>query len=163
MEQRVIVSYLDTARLTCPECGRVKILQLSEYGLVKRLTRVKYTCKCKNTFWAALQMQPGTDKTACLAGTFCAMGDSRCAGKMVIKRLNSEGMILKTNLDQNILNQSILPGIGLRVEFVLDDAKQSVVTREIRVLARNGRYLTAEFTSKEHLDNLGPYLFSHKL
>ena len=49
------------------------------------------------------------------------------------------------------------------VEFVLDDAKQSVVTKDVRVLARNGRYLTAAFLSKDHYDNLGPYLFFNKL
>ncbi len=61
------------------------------------------------------------------------------------------------------MEQKILPGVSLKIEFVLDDAKQSLVRKEVRVLARDGRYLTAEFISKEHYDNLGPYLFFNKL
>jgi len=77
---------------------------------------------------------------------------------MIIKRLNSKGITLKTNMDQKIL-----PGQDLVLEFVLDDGKQSIVKKQVRVLARNGRYLTAEFTEEEHDDNLGPYLFFNKL
>jgi hypothetical protein len=77
---------------------------------------------------------------------------------MVIKKLNNNGVTLKTNIEQKIL-----PGLFLMLEFVLDDAKQSIVKKQVRVLAKNGKYLTAEFTSKEHYDNLGPYLFFNKL
>lgn len=121
MEQRVKISSLDTAQLTCPQCRSDKALQLSDYKLIKRNTRVKYTRRCGHTYIAVLERRSGSGK-----GTH-------------------------------------LPGIDLNVEFVLDDAKQSVVTKEVRVLARNGRYLTAEFLSKEHFDNLGPYLFFNKL
>ncbi len=60
------------------------------------------------------------------------------------------------------MEQKILPGLNLMLEFVLDDIKQSIVKKQVRVLARNDRYLTAEFTSTEHHDNLGPYLFFNK-
>ncbi len=158
MEQRIKISSLDTAKLTCPECRRTKTLQLSEYKLIKRQTRVKYTCRCGHTYLAILEKRSGKEKDTHLAGTFSSNGDLRCAGKMVIKKLDSSGLTLKTNLEQKLL-----PGINLRVEFVLDDAKQSVVKKNVRVLARNGCYLTAEFASKEHFDNLGPYLFFNKL
>ncbi len=158
MEQRIKISSLDTARLTCPECRQTKTLQLSEYKLLKRHTRVKYTCRCGHTYLAVLEKSSGKDKDTHLAGTFSSSGDTRCAGKMVIRKLNSTGLTLKTNLEQKLL-----PGINLRVEFVLDDAKQSVVKKTVRVLARKGCYLTAEFSSTEHFDNLGPYLFFNKL
>nr|NJM01210.1 hypothetical protein [Desulfobacula sp.] len=51
----------------------------------------------------------------------------------------------------------------LFLEFVLDDAKQSIVQKEVVVKAKNGKYLTAEFTSDLHEDNLGPYLFLNRL
>lgn len=158
MEQRVKISSLDTALVTCPECRRTKTLQLSEYRLIKRHTRVKYTCRCGHTYMATLERRSDREKPICLAGTFSSAGNGRSAGKMVIEKLNSEGLTLKTNLEQKLL-----PGTSLNVEFVLDDAKQSVVKKNVKVLARNGRYLTAEFISKEHFDNLGPYLFFKKL
>jgi hypothetical protein len=158
MEQRIKISSLDTARLTCPECRQTKTLQLSAYKLIKRHTRVKYTCRCGHTYLSVLEKKAGQDKDTHLAGTFSSNGATRCAGKMVVKKLNSSGVTLRTNLEQKLV-----PGSRLRVEFVLDDAKQSVVKKKVRVLARSGRYLTAEFLSKEHFDNLGPYLFFNKL
>jgi hypothetical protein len=158
MEQRVKISSLDTARLTCPECRRTKTIQLSEYKLMKRITRVRFTCSCGHVYLATLEKKAGQDKDTHLCGTYVSRGQIRSAGKMVIKRLNSIGLTLMTNLEQQIP-----AGVTLVLEFVLDDAKQSVVKKEVTVLARKGKYLTAEFTEKEHYDNLGPYLFFNKL
>lgn len=158
MEQTIIIDTLDTARLTCPMCKRTKTLQLSEYRLIKRHTRVKYKCHCGHTYVAILEKQSSPQPETMLAGTFVSRGNLRCSGRMIIKRLNNKGITLKTNIEQKII-----PGLNLILEFVLDDAKQSIVKKQVRVLARNGKYLTAEFTSEEHYDNLGPYLFFHKL
>lgn len=158
MEQRVKISALDTADLTCPECGQKKTLQLSEYKLSKRFNRVKYTCGCGHTNVAVLEKRSGREKTTSLAGTFTTMEGKKCTGKMVTIRLNSTGLTLRTNVDE-----TLRPGTHLSVEFVLDDPKQSVVTKEVQVIAKKGRYVTAAFTQKEHFDNLGPYLFFNKL
>ena len=158
MEQKIIIDNLDTARLSCPVCKQTKTLQLSEYKLIKRHTRIKCKCNCGHTFIAILEKKSGPQQDTVLTGTFISRGNIQCSGKMIIKRLNSKGITLKTNIEQKIL-----PGLNLILEFVLDDAKQSIVKKQVRVLARNGRYLTAEFTSADHYDNLGPYLFSNKL
>ena len=158
MEQKVMIDALDTALLVCPQCKRTETLQLSEYKLTKRHTRVKYKCSCGHTYMAILENRSDPRQNTLLAGTFMEMGEVGCSGKMIIKRLNSKGITLKTNMDQNLL-----PGSNLVLEFVLDDGKQSIVKKQVRVLARNGRYLTAEFTEEEHYDNLGPYLFFNKL
>ncbi len=158
MEHRVKISTLDTARLTCPECNRSKILQLSEYKFSKRFNRVKYTCNCGHTHVAVLEKRSGRERTTSLAGTFSTMEKEQRTGRMVIIRLNSDGLTLRTNADENLL-----PGTNLKVEFVLDDPKQSVVTKDVRVQAKKGRHLTAEFLQKEHFDNLGPYLYFNKL
>jgi len=158
MEQKVMIDALDTALLVCPQCKRTETLQLSEYKLTKRHTRVKYKCSCGHTYIAILEKKSPPRHTTLLAGTFISTGDIKCSGKMIIKKLNSKGITLKTNMDQKIL-----PGLNLILEFVLDDAKQSIVKKQVRVLARNGRYLTAEFIADEHEDNLGPYLFFNKL
>ncbi len=158
MEQKVIIDNLDTARLACPKCERNKILQLSGYNLLKRHTRVKYKCNCGHTYIVLLEKKPIPPQDRMLTGTFTSAEERGCSGKMIIKRLNSHGLILKTNIDQKIL-----PGGNLMLEFVLDDVKQSIVKKQVRILAINGRYLTAEFTSTEHFDNLGPYLLFNKL
>lgn len=158
MEQRIRIDELDTARLACTHCKRRKILQLSGHKLMKSETRVKYKCTCGQTSYAILEKRRNGERETRLAGTFISTGKQRYAGKMTIKKISSNGITLKTNLEQRIT-----PGLNLLLEFVLDDAKQSIVQKEVRVLAKNGRYLTAEFLSKEHYDNLGPYLFFNKL
>jgi hypothetical protein len=126
--------------------------------LAKRHTRVKYKCNCGHTYVAVLEKNAHPRQITLLAGTFVSASDNLCSGKMIIKRLNSKGITLKTNTEQKIL-----PGLDLILEFVLDDPKQSIVKKQVRVLARSGRYLTAEFIADEHEDNLGPYLFFNKL
>ncbi|WP_022667021.1 hypothetical protein [Desulfospira joergensenii] len=158
MEQKILIDSLDTALITCPKCGNKKILQLSEYKQVKSLTRIKCRCSCGHTQRAVIEKRSGPDQDIRLAGTFLAKGKTRCSGKMTIKKLNSNGITLKTNTDRKLP-----PGLSLMLEFVLDDPKQSIVQKEVMVLARSGRYLTAEFVSKNHQDNLGPYLFFNKL
>jgi hypothetical protein len=158
MEQKVRIDNLDTARLVCPECNQSKTLQLSEYNLTKRHTRVKYKCSCGNTYMAILENNSDPRQDTMLAGTFISAEGIQCSGKMIITKLNSKGVTLKTNMDQ-----TLLPGINLVLEFVLDDGKQSIVKKQAQILARNGRYLTAEFTEQEHYDNLGPYLFFNRL
>lgn len=158
MEQRIKISSLDTAVLICPDCRRTKILQLSEYKLEKRFTKMKYTCRCGQICLVILENRSGQNHHKCLAGTYTALGNNYGSGPMVVKRLNSQGITIKTNKEQ-----AIIPGIDLEVEFVLDDAKQTVVKKDVRVTAGQGRYLTAEFLVSNHVDDLGDYLFFNKL
>jgi hypothetical protein len=158
MEQRVFMDSLDTARFACPECRREKIMQLSAYDIKKHTTRVRVKCKCGHSHIITLEKMVEAQKSMQLLGTFIAKDRDRLFGKMIIKKLNSKGIMLKTNIEQ-----SLLPGLRLVLEFVLDDAKQSIVKKEVVVKAKKGKFLTAEFTSHLHDDNLGPYLFNNRL
>ncbi|WP_300460244.1 hypothetical protein [Desulfobacula sp.] len=158
MEQQALIDSLDTARFACPKCHQGKIIQISEYNIKKKKVNVKVKCRCGNTYGVILEKKSVSTQNTLLLGTFTSKGPKNCSGKVIIKRLNSKGLIIKTNIQQNIL-----PGFKLFVEFVLDDAKQSIVKKDVIVTAKKGKYLSAEFTSNEHYDNLGPYLFFNKL
>lgn len=158
MAAKILIDSFDTAQFACPECNRKKIMQLSEYGIKRQNTTVKCRCRCGHTYMVTLEKQTESIQDTQLLGTFISKEDINCSGKMIIKKLNSKGLMLKTNIEQ-----SILPGLKLVLEFVLDDAKQSIVKKEVVVKAKKGRYLSVEFTSDEHADNLGPYLFFNKL
>lgn len=158
MELRVLIDSLDTAHFTCPGCTREKVMQVSEYDLKNQATRVKYRCKCGHTCIIILEKKYKFIQNIHLLGTFFSKGSHTYSGKMTIKKLNNKGLMLKTNIEQKLL-----PGLKLFLEFVLDDAKQSIVKKEVIVRAKKGVYLSAEFTSDEHYDNLGPYLYFNKL
>ncbi len=158
MAQNIQIDSLDTAQFACPECNREKIMQLSEYNINRRTTRVRCKCRCGHTYMVLLEKKMESIQDTQLLGTFIANDKADCRGKMIIKKLNSKGILLRTNIEQNILL-----GLNLFLEFVLDDAKQSIVKKEVVVKAKKGKYLSAEFITKEHADNLGPYLFFNKL
>lgn len=158
MEQKILIDSLETAHFACPECDREKIMQLSQYSIKKHRTKVKCKCKCGHTYLVILEKKIESIQDTQLLGTFISNGSTKCSGKMIIKRLNSKGILIRTNIEQGAL-----PGLKLFLEFVLDDAKQSIVKKEVLVKAKKGKYLSAEFTSQEHYDNLGPYLFFNKL
>ncbi len=158
MEQKILIDSLDTARFACPECNRGKTMQLSGHNIIKRVTKVRCKCRCGHTYMVTLEKIAESIQKTQLLGTFISKGQIRCSGKMIIKKLNSKGIMLKTNIEQNMI-----PGLKLFLEFVLDDAKQSIVKKEVVVKAKKGKYLSAEFLSEEHYDNLGPYLFFNKL
>lgn len=158
MDSKIYIDSLDTAQFACPVCGREKIMQLSEYNLKKRITKVRCRCRCGHTYMVNLEKEAEAIQDTQLLGTFADKNPDGCKGKMIIKKMNSKGIMLRTNIDQNIT-----PGRKLTLEFVLDDAKQSIVQKEVVVRAKKGKYLSADFLTEEHYDNLGPYLFFNKL
>ena len=158
MEQKILIDSFDTAQFACPECNRKKSMQLSGYNIKRQSTKVKCKCRCGHTYIVMFEKEIESIQNTQLLGTFISKEIIKCNGKMIIKKLNSKGIMLKTNIEQGIL-----PGLKLFLEFVLDDAKQSIVKKEVVVKAKKGKYLSAEFTSDEHTDNLGPYLFFNKL
>lgn len=159
MKQKVYIDSLDTARFFCPQCKKEKIMQLSEYPIRKRVTQVSCRCRCGHSYKVTLEKSMEKIQKTHFIGTFISKGDIRHSGKMIIEKLNSRGLLLRTNIEQNII-----PGLKLFLEFMLvDEAKQSVVKKEVVVKARKGKYLSAEFTTDDHSDSLGPYLFFNKL
>ena len=157
MAHQILINSLDTAALTCPHCGRTTVIQVSEYKLAKERTRIKCRCLCGHTYPAVLEKRDFSKQDIQLMGIYKSAGKEPGSGKMTVKRINSRGLTLKTNKIQKIR-----PGQKLKLEFVLDDAKQSIVKRTVVVKAAGGQFITAEFNSREHLDNLGPYLFFNK-
>ena len=157
-EQKIRIDRLDIAKILCPDCGRKKMLQMSGHRFTRQFTRITFRCPCGYTGAAILEKSSDTLPDVGLAGTFICSDKARRSGRMTIKRLNSQGITFKTNIEQKID-----PGLTLNLEFVLDDGKQSIVKKTVKVLVRDGKYLSAAFTSREHYDNLGPYLFFNKL
>ncbi len=158
MDHKIVIDSLDTATITCPGCNRKKTLLLSQYRIEKPVTRIRYRCGCKETFCAVLERRGLCAREMHLAGTCTSRGEKPWSGRMTVKRLNARGVTLMLNI-----RQKVVAGNRLLLEFVLDDAKQSIVKKQVVVTATDGPYISAVFLSQEHFDNLGPYLFFNKL
>jgi predicted RNA-binding Zn-ribbon protein involved in translation (DUF1610 family) len=158
MEQKIQIDSIDTAKFVCPECHKEKIMQLSQYTITRKNTKVQCKCKCGFSYIAVLTKNMEVIKETRLLGTFSSSEKAKLNGKLIIKKLNNKGLMLKTNTEH-----SFYQGLKILLEFVLDDAKQSIVKKEVVVKAKKGKYLSAEFITQEHDDNLGPYLSLHKI
>jgi hypothetical protein len=157
MEHKIVIDSLDTATFICPCCNRKKTLLLAQYRIEKP-TRIRYRCGCKETFCAVLERRGKTSREMHLMGTCTSSGEKPWSGRMTVKRLNARGVTLMLNI-----RQKVMVGNRLLLEFVLDDAKQSIVKKQVVVTATDGPSVSAVFLSQEHFDNLGPYLFFNKL
>lgn len=157
MEHKIVIDSLDTATFICPRCNRKKTLLLAQYG-IEKTTRIRYRCGCKETFCAVLERGGKAIREMHLMGTCTSRGEKQWSGRMTVKRLNARGVTLMLNI-----RQKVMAGNSLLLEFVLDDAKQSIVRKQVVVTATDGPYVSAVFLSQEHFDNLGPYLFFNKL
>ena len=120
--------------------------------------KVRCRCKCGHAYSVFLQKRSDAKHQTHLAGTYRTQGKNRSIGKMIVKKISAKGLMLKTNIGAHLV-----PGLTMMLEFVLDDAKQSIVKKEVVVRACSGRYLSADFLSDEHYDNLGPYIFFHRI
>lgn len=159
MAHKILINSLDTATLVCPHCGQKSVIQVSEYKLSKEITRIKCRCLCGNTYPAILEKRNFSQKDVQLSGTYQRVGKIFQNGGMTVKRINSRGLTLRINTNTT---RKIRPGQKLKLEFVLDDAKQSIVKRHVVVTAAGGRFVTVDFNSQEHFDNLGHYLLFNK-
>ena len=158
MASTVMIDCLDMAEIVCPECGRKKIFQLSKYTIRNKKVKVRCRCKCSHVYSVFMQKRDDAGHKTHLAGTYIIRGRNRGIGKMIVKKISAKGLMLKTSLGENLM-----PGLKMMLEFVLDDVKQSIVRKEVVVRACQGHYLSAEFTSEDHRDNLGPYIFFHRM
>jgi len=156
-DKKILIDSLDTATLKCPECNATRMYQVSKYTILNSLTRVKCKCKCGYSYRAVLETKK-TSQEMLLLGTYKTIGKQKSGGRMTVKKLNNKGIVFRTNSVHKIK-----PRYRLRLEFVLDDVKQSIVSKKVIVTAGSGKYITARFCSKEHYDNLGQYLLFNKL
>lgn len=158
METKVVIDSLGMVTLKCPKCNTKKTLLVSQYKIHKSMTRIRCRCGCGEIFCVVLELNEKNARDMQLLGICTSKEQELWSGRMTVKRLNARGLTIMLNI-----KQKTTPGHKLLLEFVLDDAKQSIVKKQAIVTATDGPYISADFLSREHFDNLGPYLFFNKL
>ena len=155
---KIPIDSLDTAVLTCPSCGRKKVMQVSCFELTEPETRVRLRCACEKQSEVILKKMDLRSSNLKLPGTYATQGETKQYGRITVKRLNSIGLVFTI-----IVGRDLPVGQKLLLEFVLDDVKQSIVRKEAIVVATHMRHVSVRFLCPDHFDNLGPYLFFNQL
>lgn len=156
MDQNVFISRNNTATFRCPQCGKTKTSDVSQYANIDKKITVTCTCVCGHQFRCRLEKRKQYRKGANLPGRFTLMGQTGPddTGVVTVVDLSTTGLKLKMNAPRDFPI-----GATLLVEFRLDDRKRTPMQKRVIVRNVNGLNVGAAFHPNEPEDPaLGFYL-----
>jgi predicted RNA-binding Zn-ribbon protein involved in translation (DUF1610 family) len=149
--QRIYLNNNDEASITCPNCGKSKIKNLSNYKIFH--TPIKVKCSCGHIFKIIIESRRYYRKNTNIPGRFKGKEPGN-AGSIVIENLSLSGIGFKTRFKNNIQVGEIL-----EVSFTLDNEAKSEIIKTVRVKRVQDNFIGAEFCDlKDFGKELGYYL-----
>jgi hypothetical protein len=150
--QTVYVGPNDTAQLNCPACGVSKTLDVGKFK--GRKDPLKLKCKCNSTSQVFLEFRKAFRKKANLRGVYNVPERKDESGRIIVKNLSKRGIGFTTFSDHKLSQ-----GDEIKVDFTLDDRKETRIEKHAVVMNTEKNYVGCEFTGKDHHDtSLGFYL-----
>ena len=156
MIKTVYISQTNHATFTCPECEATKTVDVTRYAQMEQTVKVKSKCGCGNTWTSVLEKRKVYRKRVSLPGTFTRFVNNNPVhkGSMEVTDISAGGLKIKlleiVDLEMND---------KLQVEFQLDDARQTPISKNVLVKNIDGVYIGVAFSRAETDDPaLGFYL-----
>ncbi len=138
------------AVIPCEKCGKSYQKDVSKFIDHETQVKLKYKCKCQNTFSVLLERRQCIRKGVKLTGSLIVKQEKFT---ITVVDISKYGVKLETGkklpLDVNDI---------IQINFTLDDSNRSKVSKDVRVkrlIAPTS--VGCEFLAKEHFDNLGKY------
>jgi len=183
--KEVSVNSENMAVIVCPKCDTSKPVDMSKYIAIDDVIRFTARCKCGYSYKAVLNKRDKLRKKTNLSGDYTNLspGKEGQKGQMTVLDVSRSG--LKTKISQMRLkikdhdfsgrtagkdifdhkiqtsSQDLHVGNILLVEFQLDNAKRSMVSKEVIIRWIDMPYIGVEFTSIPEFDaDLGYYMMS---
>ena len=151
--EKVYVNENFDGLLICPQCDKRKHANFSIYkGRGSKPLRV--ACDCGTHFYISVDFRRSYRKKTDIGGRYTRLSYKKDKGIMRIINLSAHGIGFRT------ANKSALSmGDQVKLEFMLDDQKQSRIEKDGIVRTVNGDYVGCEFTDlSQHERTLGFYL-----
>jgi len=183
--KEVSVNSDNLAVIVCPKCDTSKPVDMSKYIAIDDVIRFTARCKCGHSYKAVLNKRDKLRKKTNLSGAYTNLspGKEGQKGQMTVLDVSRSGLktkisqmrlkikdhdfsgrtTRKVDFDHKIQTSSDDLNVGniLLVEFQLDNAKRSMVTKEVVIRWIDMPYLGVEFTTIPKLDaDLGYYMMS---
>lgn len=157
MINTVYISSKNSATFTCPKCETTKTADVTRYAQLEQKVKVKSTCgSCGHSWTSVLEKRRVYRKGVSLPGTFTRLVDNKSVykGSMEVTDISAGGIKIKLSepidLDMND---------KLHVEFNLDDARNTLISKDVLVRNIDGSYIGAAYSRAEADDPaLGFYL-----
>jgi hypothetical protein len=156
MIKTVYISSTNHATFTCPECEATKTVDVTRYAQMDQTVRVKSKCSCGNTWTSVLEKRKVYRKGVRLPGIFTHIVDNNPVekGSMEVTDISAGGLKIKILEPVDLRTND-----KLRVEFQLDDARQTQISKDVLVKNIDGVYIGVAFSRAESDDPaLGFYL-----
>ena len=134
--------YVDPAGMVtfiCPKCGESRKESAEQYKEYKG--SVKIECRCTNVYEVQLEFRKSFRKETFLDGLYYRTSHSGDWGKMVVRDLSLGGCRFETS-KANLLDL----GEEIKIEFVLDDSRNSNIRKNAVVSDIEGRFVGCKFS-----------------
>lgn len=151
MKERVFINSENIATFICPECQKVRHADVSKILGIDKALSIKCQCKCGNKFDAILERRKYFRKDIELDGMVYLGKENKLS--VVVCDVSRAGLKLKLKT-----SHKLKPGDELLIEFYLDNAEKTLVSKKIIVRSIKGVNIGVEFKSAEHYDKFGSYL-----
>lgn len=157
MEQTVFISSNNTATFRCPQCGKAKITDVSQYAATDQKITVNCNCACGHHFRCRLEKRKQYRKGADMPGRFTLLsegGGPEDSGLMKVVDISTTGLKLKMTVARDFPI-----GANLLVEFHLADRKRTPMKKRVIIRNVSGPFVGVSFHPSESDDPaLGFYL-----
>ena len=158
MVEKVYITNTNMATFICPQCKKTLTVDVSMYAQMEKTVKVKSKCSCGNTWTSVLEKRKQYRKGANLKGIYKYIvdGEEMDRGKMTIVDISAGGVKLKLDVDRNLKT-----GHLLKLEFKLNDSKQTLMKKTVIIRNASSPYYGAAFRDADLYDPvLGFYLMS---
>lgn len=142
--QRVFISSANTVTLSCPHCRSMRTVSIDQFKGLDKAVKVKVRCPCGQSYPVMLERRQQFRKEVALSGTYVQIVNGRPMGRgsMVVKDISRSGLKLRVPMTQHLKCGHIL-----EVEFRLDDAKKSLIQKEVVIRKIDASDLGTQFVS----------------
>jgi len=144
MTNKIFVTEDKMATFVCPECGRAKTADVSDYKHLDRAIRLRIQCACGKFYSAILERRDQFRKETNLPGKYTLKLSDRKVeeGALTVVDISRAGLRIefKEAPDLEV-------GTKFEVEFRLDDKQDTLITKDVIVKNMLGQFVGVEFCS----------------
>jgi len=153
-------SYVDKdgiVTFTCPKCGESRRESVERYK--NQTGPIKIGCHCLNVYETQLNFRQLPRKETFLGGVYFRTSHPGDWGEMIIRDLSIGGCKFET-----IKACDLTPGEEIKLEFILDDPRSSILKKKAVVLHVTGCHVVCKFSAAQGAfdSELGFYLKNRK-
>jgi predicted RNA-binding Zn-ribbon protein involved in translation (DUF1610 family) len=151
---KVFVTSNHIATFPCPKCGNSYQKDVSKFIGHETQVRLKYKCKCKNSFSVLLERRRAIRKEVNFKGFLI---EKKQKIPITIVDISKHGIKIEI-----LKSFPLKEGDRLRVEFNLDDPNSAIISKTVRINKITSPItIGCEFTDYDHFGELGKYFLFH--